>query len=144
MAKYCHECGKPVQLEWNLCPICGANLKTTETSETQKQSTIIFKSKGYFCVGKPKGFTLSGNMKKGFIILSNWDLTFLIKRSGKFIIPIVEIEKVVKFTRRMYVFIEITSKAGKSYTIWSANMVLGSYLGGKTNELYSLLSHLIN
>ncbi|KKN17464.1 hypothetical protein LCGC14_0965510, partial [marine sediment metagenome] len=65
------------------------------------------------------------------------------KRSGVFKIPMTEIVKIKKFTRRMYTFIKVDSKAGKSYTFWSANMVLGQYLGGKTNELYSLLIQLV-
>ncbi|HDZ17104.1 hypothetical protein LCGC14_1325740 [marine sediment metagenome] len=145
MAKFCHECGKPIQADWKLCPFCGCSFKITQNFESSDKPTIVFKSKGYFCGGKPKGLAIVGNMKKGFIILTYGNLSFVPKRGGKiyFSIPISEIAEISRFSRRLYTLIQVTSKVGKNYTFWAANMVLGQYLGGKTNELFSLLIEIV-
>lgn len=98
MAKYCSECGKSIQSEWNLCPNCGFDLKSGSNDKTASilpkekvESIILFKSKGFFCEGKPHGYTLSGNMKKGYIVLSGETLVFTYKRGKSVPLPISEI-----------------------------------------------------
>ncbi len=151
MAKYCSECGKSIQSSWNLCPNCGLDLKSGQTSESvsnlskkTKESVILFKSKGFYCEEKPHGFTLAGNMKKGYIVLSSEALVFSPKRGKSKAILIPEIENVEGFSRRGYNMLGIQTIYGNLFTYWSANMVLGNYYGGKTSELQALLTQVIS
>ncbi len=147
MVKYCSECGKSVESSWNLCPNCGFNLKDGQPSviapSISKQTTstnILFKAKGFYCEGKPHGFTLAGNLKRGYIVLSSEVLVFTPKRGKSISILIPDITKIESFSRRGYNMLGVQTTSGKFLTYWVANMIMGNYLGGKTSKLQALLT----
>ena len=106
-----------------------------------EQEDLLFTHKGLFCIEKPSGFTLKGNMSKGSIKLTNKNLTFIYSGGDEFNLPLTDISKVEKVTRRMYTMMRVYNTEGKFYTFWAANLSGNQYLGGNTNQLIPLLEN---